>query len=137
MSLLRAIILFIVFALSPRAFAQNLARFSDIEPGMIDGEIEQLAVKVANRRAVDLRCPEDYIKAVIISRKWLPEPGKNGTIRGREIHLELYCRFPEGRCAMTDMIFRQKTLEEGGYSRKLYFVAMGDMITIDCEPPNP
>ena len=85
MSLLRAIILFIVIALSPRAFAQNLARFSDIEPGMVDGDIEQWAVKVANQRAIDLRCPEDYIKAVIISRKWLPEPGISAgiTIRKR------------------------------------------------------
>ena len=115
------------------AFAQNQVRFGDIKPGMVDGEIEQRAVKIANQRAIDLRCPEDYEKAVIISREWQKHYDKNDTVDGRIIHLELYCHFPEGRCAMTDMVFKQKLLVEGGYSRKLYFEGMGDMFSVDCE----
>jgi len=124
----------VAFLLLPGiSFAQNQARFSDIKPGMLDGEIEQRAVKIANQRAINLRCPEDYVKAVIISREWQKHYDKNDNVDGRIIHLELYCHFPEGRCAMTDMVFKQKLLSEGGFSRKLYFVGMGDMFTVDCE----
>ena len=119
----------------PVSFAQNLARFSDIRPGMTDGEIEQRAVKIANQRAWDLRCPEDYTQAVIISHKWKQELDRDGFVTGRVIHLELYCERPEGKCGMADFVFKQKHLGEGEYTRKLFFVAMGDMVTIDCETP--
>ena len=113
--------------------AQNLARFSNIKPGMQDGDIERRAVKIANQRAWDLRCPEDYTKAIIISHKWKHELDRNGFVTGRVIHLELYCERPDGKCGMADFIFKQKHLGEGAYTQRLFFVAMGDMVTIDCE----
>jgi hypothetical protein len=122
------------FFLLPAATAQNAAKFSDIQPGMVDGEIEQRAIKIANQRAVDLRCPEDYTKAVIISRKWTHELNRDGFVTGRVIHLELYCERPEGNCGMADFVFKQKYTDEGAYSRKLYFVSMGDTFAVDCEP---
>jgi len=127
------LLLLVTSACSLSVFAQNRARFSDIRPGMLDGEIEQRALKIANQRAVDLRCPEDYTKAVIISRKWVHELDKDGFATGRTIHVELYARTEDGKCGMTDFMFRQKHLGEGEYSRKLYFVSMGDMFTVDCE----
>lgn len=119
--------------LTTDAFSQNHSRFRDIVPGMMDGEIEQRAVKIANQRAIDLRCPEDYTKAVIISRKWKHELDKDGFVTGRVIHLELYCEKPDGICGMADFIFKQKSLGEGEYTRKLFFVSMGDTFAVDCE----
>ncbi len=132
-----ALILLAIVLLSSRTFSQNHAKFKDIVPGMVDGDIEQRAIKIANQRAIDLRCPEDYTKAVIISRKWKHELDRNGFVTGRVIHLELYAEFPEGKCGMADFIFKQKYTDEGGYSRKLFFISMGDMFTVECETPVP
>lgn len=132
------VLTFTIVLLSSIAFSHNHAKFNDIVPGMVDGDIEQRAIKIANQRAIDLRCPEDYTKAVIISHKWKHELDKNGFVTGRVIHLELYAEFPEGKCGMADFIFKQKYTYEGGYSRKLFFVSMGDMFTVECEKPlNP
>lgn len=113
--------------------SQNLAKFSHIVPGMLDGEIEQRAIKIANDRAWNLRCPETYTKAVIISRKWTHELDREGFATGRVIHLELYCERPDDKCGMANFTFKQKYIGGGEYTRKLFFVSMGDMVTVDCE----
>ncbi len=118
---------------SSPVFSQNRAKFSHIVPGMLDGEIEQRAVKIANDRAQDLRCPETYTKAVIISRKWTHELDRDGFATGRVIHLELYCERPDDKCGMANFTFKQKYVGGGEYTRKLFFVSMGDMVTVDCE----
>jgi hypothetical protein len=101
---------------------------------MKDGRIEQQAIKIANQRAVDLRCPEEYSKAKIISYHWITEEDKYGNTTGRKIHIELYCQFPDGHCAMTDLIFRERLMDNDEFSDKLQFEKMGDMFTVDCEP---
>ncbi len=133
--MIKQLVLITIFAAisSYPCFAQNLARFGDIRPGMADKKLEKQAVWLANRRGLNYNWREVYKKAVIISHKWEPELDKDGFMKGRKIHMELYAELPTGRCAMTDFTFRQKVLPDETFTHELYYVSVGDMVYIDCE----
>ena len=129
----RILILIAFILVTVPAVAQNKARFSDIKPGMTDKIMEHQAIILANRRGTNFCWHEDYSKAKIISTKWQPDLDKNGFIRGRIIHIELYGQFLNGKCIMTDFTYKQKLLPDDTYSDMLYYDSAGDMVYAECE----
>jgi hypothetical protein len=116
------------------AFSQNHARFSDIKPCLTGGEeFMERALKIANERAVNLRCPETYTRAVILSCDWEMDYDGTGCVRARKLHMELYCEKPDG-CGMAEFSFKQKYKGDGYFSDRLVFDRVGYMYDIDCEP---
>jgi len=126
--LLLAIVLF-----NTTLTAQNRARFSDFKAGMTDEGLVKQALKTANERALNLRCPETYTRGVILSYNWINELDKNGFIKARRIHIELYCEKPDGRCAIADYTFKQKHDIDDVFSSRLIFEKVGSMYYVDCE----
>ena len=125
--------LFLLLITTP-AMAQNQARFSNIEPGMKDPDIEREAVRLANKRAREYNWPEEFWKAKIISDHWKTFRDEEGYILAREIHLELYAVMNSGKCAMADFTFRETMEEDGKYSRlKFRYDHIGDMVNVPCE----
>lgn len=116
-----------------RASGQNQARFSDVKPGMTNKALERQAVWLANKRGMNYNWHQRYKKAVIISRKWDLLLDKNGFLKGRRIHMELYAEFPNGKCAMADFSFRQKLLVDETFSDELQYDSAGDIVEIECE----
>src|SRR5436190_14362963 len=98
------------------SYGQNLTKFSDIKPGMRDKWIEREAVRLANKRGMNYNWHERYLKAVIISSDWEPYGTRDGCLKGRKIHLELYAEMPGGKCFMADFIFKEKLREDGTLS---------------------
>lgn len=115
-------------------FAQNRAKFSDITPCLTGGEeFVGRALKIANERAVNLRCPEVYTKGVILSCDWDMEYDDYGCVRARKLHMELYCEKRDG-CGIAEFSFKQKYKGDGIFSDRLVFDRVGYMIDVDCEP---
>ncbi len=114
-------------------YGQNKARFSDFKPGMIDEQLVEKALKVANERAVNLRCSELYTKGVITSTGWQLEYDNNGFVKGRKIHIELYCERIHQHCGIANFTFRQKHEVDGDFYPKLLFDKVGYMYDVDCE----
>jgi hypothetical protein len=116
-----------------QAFSQNKVKFSDIKPGMKDEQLEKEALRIANKRGIDYAWREYYTKAVIISDKWELEYTKNGFLKGRKIHMNLYGKLPQGKCAISDFTFKEKLLPDEKFSDMLYYDHVGDMVYVDCE----
>ena len=129
---LACVFLFLV-VLGLSASAQRHIRFSDVKVGMVDEELAQQGVQVANTAANKYGWPEEYKKAVIISRAWAIERDSKEKKTGRLVHMEIYCTNRVGKCKMSDFTFRQKYLGDHEYSPKLSFVSCGDLYEIDCD----
>jgi hypothetical protein len=114
-------------------FGQNGARFDAIKPGMYDEQLVQQALKIANQRAVNMRCPERYIKGVILSYQWHNVVDREGFVTGRKIHVELYCERPGEMCGMADFTFLERYVAAGAFSDRLVFVRNGNTYAVDCE----
>lgn len=126
------LLIVICFCCSP-AFSQNYAKFSHIKAGMKDYHLQQEALRAANKRGSDIRCREDYSKAVITSEDWEVERNDEGFIMGRHLHMELYGETPDGKCGVAHCILRQKMLGDDTYSTKLKLVEMGAFYSMMCE----
>jgi hypothetical protein len=114
--------------------AQNQARFSNIQAGMKDYEVEREAVRLANKQARNYNWPEEFWKAKIISDHWKDIRDEDGDLVAREIHLELYAVMNSGKCAMADFTFREKLHEDGKSTRVLFlYDHIGDMVNVACE----
>lgn len=128
------IALFLILSLQgSHTYAQNHARFRDFKAGMIDENLVKQALKIANERALNLRCPETYTKGIILSYNWINELDKNGFVNARRIHIELYSERPDGRCAIADYTFKQKHEIDDVFSKKLIFEKVGGSYFVDCE----
>jgi hypothetical protein len=128
----KIIFIFILLSMGHIAQAQNLVKFSEIKSGMKDEYLEDQGLKIANNRAVNLRCPEEYTKAVILSYKWEKDYDKWGDLAGRQIHMQLYCVKRDG-CGMAEYTFRQKYEGRGNFEDKLRFVKVSYMYNVACE----
>lgn len=128
-----ALIFLNLFILSSSAFAQNLAKYSDIVPGMEDRDIERQAVHLANKQGTNYHWPEEYEQATIISRKWDLVVDNDGFSIGRKIHAVLYGKLPGGKCIMTDFTFIQKLQPNEIYSGTLSYGSVVDMVVVECE----
>ncbi|MCF8451132.1 MAG: hypothetical protein K9G49_14760 [Taibaiella sp.] len=100
---------------------------------MKDYHLQQEALRAANKRGSDIRCREDYSKAVITSEDWEVERNDEGFIMGRHLHMELYGETPDGKCGVAHCILRQKMLGDDTYSTKLKLVEMGAFYSMMCE----
>lgn len=123
----------LTFLLHFTVYGQNRARFSDIQPGMVNKHLEHQALRLANERATNLRWPLEYKKALIISPKWNLLYDKNGFVKGREIHMQLYCTARSGKCGTADFTFKQRHIADGFYSDRLQYVYAGDFYDTECE----
>lgn len=100
---------------------------------MVDEWLVLEALKIANQHAVDTRCPEEYTKGVIISNKWQLEYTKDGFVKGRIIHMDLYCEREGDRCGVVHFTFRQKHEIDGAFTRRIFFVKAGKTYNVPCE----
>jgi hypothetical protein len=122
-----------VVLLSAPAYAQNSARFSDVQPTMHDRALECDAIVWANRRANSLMCREVYKRAVIVSNDWELCTDKTHYVTGRRIHMVLYGETYDGRCGLAHFVFTQKHEGRGYFSRKLKGEQTGNFYAVACE----
>ncbi len=115
------------------ARAQNYARYADIQSTWRDPELERQAIWVVNRKVSGIRCQEHYISAKIVSEGWHEQHNRHGDLASRTVHMELYAETDNDRCGVAHCIFRQKMLDGGVWSPRLYLVELGELYHMECE----
>lgn len=115
------------------ARAQNHARYSDIKRTWRDERLEHQALDAANRFAATMRCPEQFLRAKIVSEGWEIVGDEPGMVAGRYIHMELYGETKDDRCGVAHCIFRQRKLADNTYSPRLKIVELGEFYVLECE----
>lgn len=118
---------------STTAVAQNHARYGDIKRTWRDERLEHQALDEANRFAATMRCPEQFLRAKIVSEGWEIVSDEPGTVPGRYIHMELYGETNDDRCGVAHCIFRQRRLADNTYSPRLKIVELGEFYVLECE----
>ncbi len=107
--------------------------FGSIQAGMVNATLEQQALKTINAKATSENWTEKYTKAKIVSTSWEVEKNEiTGVIICRKIYMKLLGVWPDGKCQVVDMGFRQD-YAGGKYSSTLQYHSIGEMKLIICD----
>ncbi|MDP2386835.1 MAG: hypothetical protein Q8M29_10720 [Bacteroidota bacterium] len=112
----------------------SIGKYSSLKAAMVNADIEQQALKIANDHAAKEGLGSKYSKPKIAHDDW--EIIKNeytGAIMCRTISVVLYETRPESKCRATYFRFKQDYTGGGKYSNKLLFNGIGVSDRVDCD----